>query len=201
MRANLATCSASVVMIAAVCAGSGEGLDENGRPNTPGSALGVLTADFQSIQDNVFTPVCTVCHAGATAPVGLRLDAANSYALLVGVASVEVPGLQRIRAGNPDTSYLIQKIQGNNAVDERMPRGGPYLPQATIDIIRQWVANGAPRSMPSMTATPTEANGISVATTSPAADDRVDWSPGQIVVGFDRELDANLVNASTVALV
>ncbi len=48
--------------------------------------------DFQEIQDTIFTPVCTACHVGAGAPQGLRLDAGNSYALLVNVASAEVSG-------------------------------------------------------------------------------------------------------------
>src|SRR4051812_5824709 len=94
------------------CSGSGEGLDQNGRPQIPGSAGTALTPNFNSIQDNIFTPVCTQCHSGAAAPRGLRLDAANSYALLVGVASSEVPALQRVKPGDPNSSYLIQKLSG-----------------------------------------------------------------------------------------
>ncbi len=45
--------------------------------------------------------------------------------------------------GNPDQSYLIQKIEGHAAVGARMPLGAPPLPQSTIDVIRQWIANGA----------------------------------------------------------
>ena len=74
------------------CAGSGEGLDGNGRPldeaPTPGTR-----SPFEQIQDTIFTPVCTQCHAGASAPLALRLDAGNSYALLVNVPSVQVPSL------------------------------------------------------------------------------------------------------------
>lgn len=141
--------------LAAACAaagcggGSGEGLDANGRPlSEGGGGGGALTATFASIQANVFTPRCTGCHDGAAAPQGLRLDAANSYALLVGVASNEVPSLQRIAAGNPDQSYLVQKIEGRAAVGERMPYGGPYLDDATIAVIRAWVAAGAPETQP-----------------------------------------------------
>jgi hypothetical protein len=202
MRAKFSIGFSYLLLIGlAGCAGNGEGLDQNGQPAT-GAASSALTADFDSIQENVFTPICSVCHAGAGAPVGLRLDAANSYALLVGVASVEVPSLQRIRPGAPDTSYLIQKIQGTNAVGDRMPRGGPYLPQATIDIIRQWVANGAPRTQPaSVSVTASEKTGLSVATTSPVDGAQVEWPLGQIVISFDRELDANLVNSSTISLI
>src|SRR5688572_12499600 len=103
----------------AACAGNGDGLDENGRPLEEDT--GTLQPTFQSIQDNVFTPVCTGCHAGAGAPLGLRLDAGSSYALLVNAPSTEVPALRRIQPGNPDASYLIQKLEGTAAVGSRMP--------------------------------------------------------------------------------
>jgi hypothetical protein len=134
-------------MVLAGCGGgSGEGLDSNGRPvGESGDGGGPLQPSFASIQANVFTPICTGCHAGAAAPVGLRLDAGSSYDLLVGVASGEVGSLQRVNPGNPDASYLIQKLEGRAAVGVRMPFGGPYLDDATIAVIRQWIAAGAPR--------------------------------------------------------
>ena len=131
------------LVLAACGGGSGEGLDSNGRPATGGAGNGALTATFSSIQANVFTPRCTGCHAGAGAPMGLRLDEGNSYALLVGVASAEQGSLQRVAAGRPDDSYLIQKLEGRAAVGVRMPFGGPYLDDATIAVIRQWIAAGA----------------------------------------------------------
>ena len=97
--------------------------------------------DFQEIQDTIFTPICTTCHIGAGAPQGLRLDAGNSYALLVNVASAEVPGTLRVNPGNPNASYLVQKIEGTAAVGVRMPANGPpYLTQDRIDLVRRWIA-------------------------------------------------------------
>lgn len=127
--------------------GSGEGLDANGRPLGEGGGGngGALQPTLASIQAQVFTPVCTGCHAGAGAPVGLRLDTANAYALLVGVASGEVPSLQRVKPGDPANSYLVHKLEGTAAVGARMPFGGPYLDDATIAVIRTWIANGAPQ--------------------------------------------------------
>jgi hypothetical protein len=137
------------VMIAAICgasgcAGNGEGLDQNGRPVSSGDPA--LTADLKSIQDNVFTPTCTQCHEGAAAPLGLRLDAASAYAMLVNAPSTEVPSLNRVTPGDPDASYLIQKLEGRASVGGQMPLGQPPLPQATIAVIRQWIANGAPQA-------------------------------------------------------
>lgn len=124
--------------------GSGEGLDANGRPIGEGAdASGPLLPNFASIQSHVFTPICSVCHAGGSAPQGLRLDSANAYAMTVGVDSAEVSSLKRIAPGDPDNSYLIQKIEGHAAIGARMPYGGPYLDATTIALIRQWVADGA----------------------------------------------------------
>lgn len=125
--------------------GSGEGLDANGRPlgEGGGGVGGAPTATFASIQERVFTPVCTACHAGAAAPIGLRLDAGSSYALLVGVPSGEVSSLLRVAPGRPDDSYLVQKLEGHAAVGARMPLGGPYLDAETIGLIRQWISAGA----------------------------------------------------------
>jgi len=135
-----------LVTLLAACGGSGEGLDANGRPLAPGGGSGgPLSADFGAIQQHVFTPICSVCHAGGAAPQGLRLDAANSYAMLVGVASTESPGVLRVAPGDPDHSYLIQKLEGHAAVGARMPLGGPYLDADTMALLRQWIANGAQR--------------------------------------------------------
>ena len=138
-----ALCTATA-LVAGCGGGSGEGLDANGRPIGEGADPGgPMTASFSSIQSHVFTPICTACHAGGAAPQGLRLDAASSYAMLVGVASAEVPSLKRVAAGDSANSYLVQKLEGHAAVGARMPFGGPYLDAATIALIRQWVDNGA----------------------------------------------------------
>jgi hypothetical protein len=129
-----------VLILAACTAGNGEGLDANGQPIPPVPAT---QSDFQQIQDTVFTPICTQCHIGAGAPHGLRLDAANSYTLLVNVPSDEVPTLKRVNPGNPAESYIVQKIEGHAAVGGRMPLGQAPLPQDRIDLIRSWIASGA----------------------------------------------------------
>ena len=139
--------SRALLLIAAAltgCAGSGQGLDQNGQPVGSGGSSTPLTADLASIEANVFTPICSRCHIGAGAPEGLQLDAAHAYDLLVGVPSVEEPSLLRVQAGNPDQSYMVLKIQGSPGIaGVRMPFGGPYLPQSTIDVIRQWITDGA----------------------------------------------------------
>lgn len=193
LRARCAMCLAAAVL--AGCGGSGEGLDSNGRPIGSGSGgAGPLTADFNSIQDHVFTPICTVCHAGAGAPQGLRLDAANSYSLLVGVPSTEVPSVLRVAPGNPDNSYLIQKLEGHASVGARMPLGGPYLDAATIAVIRQWITDGAKR--PAAVA----ARKFALAAATPASGETLARAPARLLVEFTRELDQAMVDMSAVRL-
>lgn len=144
MPGALAAAAIAALALAACGGGSGEGLDASGRPiGEGGGGGGPAAPTFASLQAQVFTPRCTGCHAGAGAPVGLRLDAGNSYAALVGVASGEVGSLQRVAPGRPDDSYLIHKLEGRAAVGARMPLGGPFLDDATIALVRQWIAAGA----------------------------------------------------------
>lgn len=184
------------------CAGNGVGLDANGNPIGSGSsAPEPLTADFQSIQDNIFTPICTRCHVGANAPEGLQLDQAHSYALLVGVPSAEKPSVLRVKSGDPTDSYIIQKLQNSNGiVGQQMPYGGPYLPQSTIDVVKQWITNGA--AAPSGVAADVAAvsresstvTALAVTATMPADSSVVDAPLSNIAIGLSEQPDTSFLN-------
>lgn len=109
-------------------------------------ANGAAAFTFTEIQTQIFTPRCIGCHSGPGAPVGLQLTAGVSYGNLVGVASGEVVTLQRVQPGNAGNSYLIHKLEGTQAVGSRMPLGGPFLDQTTIDRVRAWINSGAPNN-------------------------------------------------------
>jgi hypothetical protein len=204
--ARYKTIVASLAAAAALygCAGNGKGLDANGNPIGAGaSSGGPLTADFKSIQENVFTPICTKCHIGASAPEGLQLDSAHSYALLVGVASAEQPSVKRVEAGDPDSSYIIRKLQGSPGISgERMPFGGPYLPQSTIDVIRQWITNGAQQSAAaqSIEAAAKSVQRFDVSMTSPDDGSIVSAAVPQIVVAFNGDIDSTLINNTKITV-
>ena len=104
-----------------------------------------LVPTLASIQDQIFTPTCSVCHVdgGVAGFTGLWLDELSSAATLLGVSSFEVPALLRVSPGDPAASYLVQKLEGTATVGERMPPGGPFLPQSSIDVIRAWIGAGA----------------------------------------------------------
>jgi methionine-rich copper-binding protein CopC len=201
-RTLIASLAAAVV--AGCTAGNGAGLDQNGQPIGSTGGTPPLTADFTSIQDNVFTPICTRCHIGAGAPQGLQLDAAHSYSLLVGVPSAEQPNRLRVKAGDPDNSYIIRKLEGGpGIVGVQMPADGPpYLPQATINVIRSWITNGAMKAMAAARVSPSSqpVQRFAVAATSPESNSVVTIVLPAIVVAFNHELDAALVNYTTVTL-
>jgi hypothetical protein len=192
------------------CAGNGVGLDANGNPIGLGSsapssssAPAALSADFQSIQDNIFTPICTKCHIGANAPEGLQLDQAHSYALLVGVPSAEVPTTLRVKPGDPTDSYIIQKLQNSpGIVGMQMPYGGPYLPQSTIDVVAQWISNGAPQATSTTNTIASVAHEraqpapLEVTATMPAEGSVVTAPLVTLAIGFSHEPDTSFLNAA-----
>jgi hypothetical protein len=101
---------------------------------------------FASIQQTIFTLNCAVsgCHLGGSAAAQLDLSAGNAYSNLVGVASVEVPTLQRVEPGDPDNSYLVRKVEGGPGITGvQMPRGRDPLSAEQIQAIRDWIAAGA----------------------------------------------------------
>ncbi|NIS90113.1 MAG: hypothetical protein GTN98_08535 [Woeseiaceae bacterium] len=148
--------------------------------------------NFSEIQASVFTPDCATsgCHSGGSPSAGLNLEAANSYAQLVGIASTQDPGVQRVNPGNPNQSYLITKLEGPGAAGGQMPPSGP-MAQADIDVIRQWITDGA------IDDTVVPNNPIRITTITPAPNADLTAAPTQIVVGFDREVDATSVDLNS----
>lgn len=177
------------LLVASCTGGDGSGLPATLPP-------GAFGPNFSAIQANIFVPSCatTGCHLGASAPHGLRLDDANSYGLLVGVRSSESPSTLRVAPGDPANSYLIRKLEGSASVGARMPLGAPPLEQASIDVIRQWISDGAIDDRVA------SAKPIKVTSLSPMPDTTLAAAPASIVAIFDRELDASTVNAMTFLL-
>ncbi len=182
-------------VIVGCSASSGEGLDISGRPLSEGGTL-PLAPTLASVQANVFNPSCIVCHSGANAPQGLRLDAANSFTNLVGVPSRENSSILRVAPRNPNQSYLIHKLEGTASVGDQMPLGGPPIPQSTIDFVRQWITDGAmpesggPPGMPPV-----------VVSLTPIPDSVTGSLPAEIMAGFDQDIDASTINEMTFTLV
>ena len=116
-----------------------------------------LQPTFASIQNEIFNTTdasgrlaCTNCHSnvGRNPSGGLNLLSSLSYANLVGVASTGKPGAVRVIPGDPDSSYLLHKLEGkSDIVGVRMPRGnGPFLTDGQLLVIKRWIAIGAPNN-------------------------------------------------------
>lgn len=115
-----------------------------------------LEPTFEAIQREIFETAeaggrrnCTACHTdvGRTPAAGLNLTHDVAYQNIVGVAALNKPGAIRVIPGNPDGSYLVQKIEGaQGIVGLRMPFTPPYLTDGQILILRRWIELGAPRN-------------------------------------------------------
>jgi uncharacterized protein (TIGR03118 family) len=115
----------------------------NSAPPPPPPATVTLT----QLQANIFSPRCASCHSGGGSGLPRSMDltsAAASFAALVNVNSVQNAALKRVLPGDPANSWLIHKLEGTNlGGTSRMPLGGPFLDQPTIDQVKTWISEGA----------------------------------------------------------
>ncbi len=101
-------------------------------------------AQFSWIQENIFSQKCAVpgCHVQGSAAFDLVLSEGQAYGNLVNVPA-QGPQLQimRVRPGDPDSSYIVWKLENRPGIaGSRMPLGSPDpLPQAEIDAIKRWI--------------------------------------------------------------
>jgi len=112
-----------------------------------------LNPTFSSIQAQIFESTdsagrsaCINCHRpGGPGGFVLILLSPVAYTNLVNVSSREKPGTLLVVPGDPDNSYLIQKLEGRSGiVGLRMPQNGPpYLTDGQIQVIRRWIQTGA----------------------------------------------------------
>lgn len=147
-RATLALAAIAIGMAAAAC---DESLRDIAGP-TPD-----LEPTLTSIQQEIFNTTdssgraaCIQCHTnqGRTPASQLNLIEGASFAGLVNRTSIAKAGAVLVAPGDPDSSYLIHKLEGrSDIVGQRMPRtGGPFLTDGQILVIRRWIQLGAPNN-------------------------------------------------------
>jgi hypothetical protein len=110
--------------------------------NNPASTDTSSTTDTAVTQPVSFrsdvTPIfnrygCTSCHGG-------------SGGLIVQSVAQLLRGGDHgpaIVAGNAEASILAKKLSSAPPFGDRMPQGGPYLPDSTQSVIRAWINQGA----------------------------------------------------------
>ena len=76
---------------------------------------------------------CTSCHGGSG---GLFLGT---------VSQIKVGGTHgpAVKSGDGANSIIVQKISPTPPFGDRMPQGGPYLPDSLQLLIRKWIDQGA----------------------------------------------------------
>jgi hypothetical protein len=191
---HLRWASAASVLVLGAC--GGDSMPNSATPasssssppmmTAPGSGPPPLMATLDSIQANIFTPLCAGCHGGANPAENLNLDATHSYNDLINVPSTEEPSIVRVKPGFPSQSYLVQHIQ----------KEGDGASATDLSFIEQWITDGAP---PSTTATPM-ADKFEIAAVQPDSGDVENAPPPRIIVGFTQELDANRIGGGSVLL-
>ena len=157
--ARLLICLAALSLLSGCGPGSGQGLDENGNPidgdpgggngGGNGGASGNPNATLAWLQSNVFGGVCTQCHTGAGAPLGVNWSSESDSCANVGRTSGEMPPMVVIESGDPAGSYVIWKVEGAGPngeaiVGAQMPLSNPPLTAETMQNLRDWIADGSP---------------------------------------------------------
>jgi hypothetical protein len=92
---------------------------------------------------------CAICHLTGEEAGDMSLVPDAAYETLVSVKS-PTTGLVRVEPGKPDASYLIMKLEGTHlskgGSGARMPFGAEPLTAMNIQLIRDWIAAGAPKN-------------------------------------------------------
>jgi hypothetical protein len=101
--------------------------------------------DFTTQVQPIFTNNCTdsACHDSDGPQQGMDLTAGNSYNNIVNVAATGRPNEVRVTPGSLSESYLYRKLTNDNITGSPMPFGNYPLPTAQLNIIRDWITEGA----------------------------------------------------------
>jgi hypothetical protein len=99
-----------------------------------------FTNQIQSIFDD-HSYGCTSCHGGNA---GLFLTRGQSYADLVNVQAQAglCVGRKRVQPGDASSSVLFLRVSGFSCGD-RMPQGGNPISPTDVNLIRDWINQGA----------------------------------------------------------
>lgn len=93
----------------------------------------------------IFSNRCALagCHSGPSPAQGLDLSAGNAFRELVPVRSTEITSRFLVNPGDAGSSYLFQKVKGENIVGARMPLVNCCLSASELDAIEDWINRGA----------------------------------------------------------
>jgi hypothetical protein len=111
----------------------------------------------------IFRQSCAIagstCH-GSTTPGRIFLgstmapvDPSTIRAQIVDVTSTDLPSMALVKAGEPENSFLMRKMDGDQCILDAqcvdgdcltsMPQASPLLDVPARDVVRRWIAQGA----------------------------------------------------------
>lgn len=171
MFARLVAFSSSLAGLAAfaalaACYGPGEDAAEAkvcvAHAKLSSSELSSPPVDFAADVAPLFAQSCAFssCHGskGSAGNHGLFLGAKNADEIALAKsglagASRALPSMPYVTPGDPEKSFVMRKLDGDTCVfdsqceggscGKSMPSGNDLLPEATRDVVRRWIAQGA----------------------------------------------------------
>jgi hypothetical protein len=121
--------------------------DPTDATTTDPTGIPATTSYAQDIQPiwNQGCVTAPMCH-GTAPSAGLTLSG-NAYAMLVDIPATTNPDYTRVIPGDPDGSFLVQKLAGTmpgGAADGVQMPPGQMIPAAALDVVRLWIEEGCP---------------------------------------------------------
>lgn len=107
------------------------------------TATGQDLSELELQVADILDQSCAVlgCHAGSDPQMGMSLERELFFDHTVGAASRERPDLEIVHPGEPDSSYLLMKVRGDeDIVGLRMPMARNPLSASEIATIEEWVS-------------------------------------------------------------
>ena len=132
------------MLLIAVLSWAGCGGDDSAVGPDESAVEGSRTEATLAEVSEVFAVSCVFsgCHSGGEPVAGLSLEG-DFAGRIVGVASEQRSDLKLVDPGNPNRSYLLMKVRGDDEIiSQQMPPGAP-LSAEQVEIIRAWIASGA----------------------------------------------------------
>lgn len=101
------------------------------------------TDELETRVSVLFARSCALagCHVGPTPQMGMDLSPARFVQSTAGQPSQERPDLLRVHPGQPDSSYLVMKIEGApGIIGMQMPFSGEKLTPEEVATVKAWIA-------------------------------------------------------------
>jgi len=109
-------------------------------------AVAQTEVSFKKNVQPILDENCAKCHGAKKQKAGLDLSAPKAYASIVQVPSKQIPALMLVKPGDPDQSYVYQKLAHTAKEGSGMPKalfGSKKLSEADMNVVKTWIQGGA----------------------------------------------------------